>query len=74
MVENSLDLLRFELDFARFVYNLRWVGWLEFWRRKPTTRLASVRPWVRKPKTDYWERLLRLKSGGLVGIVGRGRV
>ena len=52
MVENLLDLLGFELDFARFVYNLRQVKWLGFWRREPATRLACVGPWTQKPETD----------------------
>ena len=64
MVENSLDLLGFERDFAGFVYNLRRVGWLGFWRRKPATRPAGVGSWVQKPETDQWECRFRLNSGG----------
>ena len=52
MVENSLDLIGFERDFAKFVNNLRRVRWLEFWRGKPATRPAGVRPWKQKPVTD----------------------
>ena len=63
MVENSLDLLGFELDFG-FVYTLRWVEWLGFWRRKPTTRPASIGPWAWKPETDRRERWFGLNSGG----------
>ena len=63
MVENSLDLLGFERDFAGFVYNLRRVGWLGFWRRKPATRPAGVGPWVRKPETDRRERRFELNLG-----------
>ena len=64
MVENSLDLIGFERDFAKFVNNLRRVRWLEFWRGKPATRPAGVRPWVRKPKTDKLELRFGLNSGG----------
>ena len=62
MVENLLDLLGFELDFARFVYNLRQVGWLRFWRRKPATRPTGIGPWAWKPEIDRRERRFELKS------------
>ena len=64
MVENSLDLLGFEHDFTRFVYNLRRVGWLRFWRRKPATRLAGVGPWAQKLEIVRRERWFGLNSGG----------
>ncbi|KAK9983726.1 hypothetical protein SO802_033251 [Lithocarpus litseifolius] len=64
MVENSLDFLGFERDFAEFAYNLRRVEWLEFWRRKPTTRPAGVRPWARKPETDRGGCRFGLNSSG----------
>ena len=64
MVENLLDLLGFELDFVRFVYNLHQVGWLGFWRRKTTTRPTGVGPWARKPETDRRERWFELNSSG----------
>ena len=68
MVENSLDLLKFEHDFAGFVYNLCQVGWLGFWRRKPATRPTGVGPWTRKPETVQREHRFGF---GRVGRVGR---
>ena len=40
-------------NIAGFVYNVGRVGWLKFWRRKPATRLADVRSWVRKSVADH---------------------
>ena len=39
-------------NIAGFVYNVGWVGWLGFWRRKPATRPTGVRSWVRKSVTN----------------------
>ena len=40
-------------NIARFVYNVGRVGWLGYWRRKPTTQPAGIGSWAWKPVTDH---------------------
>ena len=49
-ISSNLSLILPEL--AKFVYNIGQVGWIGFWRRKPTTRPANIRSWVSKPVTN----------------------
>ena len=69
----SPNLLESELDLAgvvRFVYYIGRVGWLGFWRRKPTTRPAGIGSWAQKPVTDQRERRFGLKPSRFVRPTG----
>ena len=52
-ISSNLSLILPEL--AKFVYNIGQIGWIGFWRRKPTTRPANIRSWVSKPVTNQWK-------------------
>ena len=58
---SNLSLILPEL--AGFVYNIGWVRWLGFWRRKLATRPAGVGSWAWKRVIDRWEHRFGLKSG-----------
>ena len=91
IAEISLDLLEscrispnlawISPNIAGFVYNVGWVRWLGFWRRKPATRPAGVESWARKPVIGHqsgWfgrfpirvQAVSNSSSGGLLRLVG----
>ena len=63
----SPNLVWNSLHIARFVYNVGRVGWLGFWRRKPTTRPAGVGSWAQKPVTEPSEWSVRAGCSGWSG-------
>ena len=75
--ESSQNLTRFGRDLTRscwislkqnlilldLVYSINRVRWLGFWRRKPTTRLASVSSWRQKPAANWLDLRFGMDSG-----------